>query len=317
MAKTDFSNGTVVSSAWLDSVFFTGGGHKHDGGLNDGSAGQISLTGEVVGILPRENYQPPRGFIDGLTLSYSQVGDSWKIAFAAGSTVSGGGGFRMSNINPATKIVIDAAGTGFSDWVAGNNQGGVADGLTPSDGLWLHAFLVHNGTTSFDYGFDTSPVAANLLTDTGYLYYRRVGSIKIASLGGGKFGIVPFVQTGDRFLWTPVVVDYSGSNIAVATSVTTLSLSVPPDVNVLAALNVWGTCASNWGQHIWDGPLGATYNAINGVYIYGDATKQVANAADFLTGTSRQIYACETIAGVASQITIGTRGWLDPRGRDL
>lgn len=44
MAKTDFSTGTIVTPEFLDSIYFTGGGHKHDGLDNDGSVPKISRT---------------------------------------------------------------------------------------------------------------------------------------------------------------------------------------------------------------------------------------------------------------------------------
>lgn len=56
MAKTTFVNGTVVSPEFLNSVFGTGGGHKHTAQDDDGYAGQIDLTSEVTGTLPRANF---------------------------------------------------------------------------------------------------------------------------------------------------------------------------------------------------------------------------------------------------------------------
>lgn len=57
MAKTDFAFGTVVSPEFLDSIFHTSGGHKHDGADDDGHAGKINLAGaaEVTGALPWAN----------------------------------------------------------------------------------------------------------------------------------------------------------------------------------------------------------------------------------------------------------------------
>lgn len=60
MAKTNFSNGnasqgvlgTVVSAEFMNSMFATNGGHKHDGADNDGHAGKINLATETEGQLP-------------------------------------------------------------------------------------------------------------------------------------------------------------------------------------------------------------------------------------------------------------------------
>jgi len=67
MAKTDHENGTVVTSAFLDTMYLTGDGHKHDAGTEDGSCSKVSLADHVsgqldaatmiLGILPADNYQ--------------------------------------------------------------------------------------------------------------------------------------------------------------------------------------------------------------------------------------------------------------------
>lgn len=56
MAKTVFANGTVVTHTFLNTIFGANaaGGHKHDGGANDGSCPKVSLStgAEVTGTLP-------------------------------------------------------------------------------------------------------------------------------------------------------------------------------------------------------------------------------------------------------------------------
>lgn len=48
MAKTDFSDGTTpITAAFADSIYLTDGGHKHDGGSEDGSAGKIDPETET------------------------------------------------------------------------------------------------------------------------------------------------------------------------------------------------------------------------------------------------------------------------------
>jgi hypothetical protein len=54
MAKTDFANGTVVTSVFLDSIFLNNG-HQHDGGSDDGHASKIDLTSQVQNELPLAN----------------------------------------------------------------------------------------------------------------------------------------------------------------------------------------------------------------------------------------------------------------------
>jgi len=56
MAKTTFSSGTIVLSAWLNSIFNANGGegHRHDSQTEDGSCEKINLAAgaEVKGKLP-------------------------------------------------------------------------------------------------------------------------------------------------------------------------------------------------------------------------------------------------------------------------
>lgn len=53
MAKTLFSHGTIVSSAFLNSVYGQGaaGGHVHDGGDNDGHAEKVDLGAHTSGTI--------------------------------------------------------------------------------------------------------------------------------------------------------------------------------------------------------------------------------------------------------------------------
>lgn len=55
MAKTNFENGTVVTSTWLDAI----NSHTHDGADNDGHCSKINLSSgaEVSGTLPKTNLE--------------------------------------------------------------------------------------------------------------------------------------------------------------------------------------------------------------------------------------------------------------------
>lgn len=52
MAKTLFSTGVRVTSAFLNSIFGTSGGHRHDGADDDGHCDRINLATDVTGVLP-------------------------------------------------------------------------------------------------------------------------------------------------------------------------------------------------------------------------------------------------------------------------
>ncbi|GAB4294229.1 MAG: hypothetical protein Kow0090_08860 [Myxococcota bacterium] len=47
-AKTQFTTGTRVTSQFLNSIYYTNGGHVHDGGANDGSAAKINCANHIT-----------------------------------------------------------------------------------------------------------------------------------------------------------------------------------------------------------------------------------------------------------------------------
>ena len=55
MAKKNWANGDIVTPDFMNTHYQTGGGHKHDGGPDDGDAAKIDLTLEVDGELPVAN----------------------------------------------------------------------------------------------------------------------------------------------------------------------------------------------------------------------------------------------------------------------
>lgn len=325
MAKTDFANGTVVTSDFLDSIFQTtvagrsSSGHVHDGGTTDGHATKVELTAasDVDGMLPRANMVPPRGYLDGGVLSYVQDSDAWNLGIGTVHACLSSDGL-MATSGAATKLVIAADGSSFVTWATGNNAGGVAASVAtagPSANQWLHVFLIRNPSTeAVDFLLDTSLTAAN--APSGYTQYRRIGSVQIEDLGGGDFGIRQFKQYGEVFLWEAPVVDYVLQDVAVDTDVSTFALSVPPDVVCAALLNVVGNHTSTWRINLWDGVLGSTYMPNSGFSFAGAASQQAALSCEILVDTSRQIYGSEVAAGTSSDISIGVRGWRDQRGRN-
>jgi len=51
MSKTIFQNGTVVTSNYLNTIYNTNGGHKHDGGGEDGHVEKIDINNHTSGLL--------------------------------------------------------------------------------------------------------------------------------------------------------------------------------------------------------------------------------------------------------------------------
>jgi len=162
-----------------------------------------------------------RGHLGGLFISR---------ASASTITVSAGSTTRLYE-QLETAMTKSTAG----EWVSGDGNNGMGDGLSVGNSIWYHVFLIKNDTTlAHDVGFDTSITAVNLLTTaTDYLRYRRVGSF----LTDGSAQIVAFTQVNDEFTWAEVFDQGAGNPNNNPTTVTLTG--VPLNVSTRAILNVF------------------------------------------------------------------------------
>lgn len=110
----------------------------------------------------------PRAYFADLTLSNGTDTDH-DIDITAGQCRDSANSANIDITSALTKQ-IDAS------WVAGTNQGGLSSSLTLSASTvyYLHAIIVGG---SSDVGFDTSDVAANLVTDHSATAYRLIGQV--------------------------------------------------------------------------------------------------------------------------------------------
>lgn len=192
------------------------------------SAGYFEL--EDSGILNRitavENVIAPFSTaISGLGISNGAAIVNLDIApGAAADTSSGTSIIRLST---ALTKRID------QDWTAGDNNGGFPSALTLTSATWYGVFVIGKADgTTVDVGFDTSPIAANLLLDaTDYVNYRRIAFIYYVD---GTDGISPFLQRGDIFTWKTPVIDADALSWSLTRVLT--SLTVPPLTGEITAL---------------------------------------------------------------------------------
>lgn len=322
MAKTDFASGTTVTSTWLDSHYVTGGGHRHDGGANDGCAPKIRLGSalDVDGQLPQANQIPPRGYIDGFVMSYANASASWRIDLGPGHCIvrnTAGTSFAgLRETDDVALPLIDVTGAAFVVFDPQSPEGGVPTACgSISDGMWLHLFALYEAGI-VGYGFDTSPLASNLV-DQGFSMFRRLGSVRIEDIGAGAFGIRKFRQEGDEFIWEDTTPDHNGTVIS-GSSFDAVAVTVPPDVLpmavcVLGAIHTGGT-PTYWRVDYQDGPLGGS--ASNFRPLLGMKDCYASSEIRVVVNASRQFYAMESIAGSGTEIYVWTRGWTDRRGRD-
>ena len=178
--------------------------------LGDGSG----LTG-VAGT--------PSNYLTGMILSNDSDADH-DISIKAGVT---------KNSTNATDLELTSAIVKKIDatWADGTGAGGLASGVTLSANTWyhLHAIAVTAGT---DAGFDTSPIAANLISGNDASAYRRIGSVYT----DGSSNIRGFHQKGDKFLYNQPILSHTSINIASGAR-TTLTLNAPVSVSTEAIFN--------------------------------------------------------------------------------
>jgi hypothetical protein len=180
-----------------------------------------------------------------------------------------------------------------STWVAGTSQGGRFAGTVSSNQTW-HVFIIRNTATgAIDAGFDLSVTGANI--PVGWAG-RIIGSVMIA-VGSDIRG---FVQTGDRFDWIGVSLDFNGATPTSTTNLQTLYVPLGIKAVAFGRLNIITA-----GGTLYASPPG----------IGSDVLSTVAGhfmPFQITTNTSRQIIYYASPGGISSQI--GTRGFYHPRG---
>lgn len=246
-----------------------------------------------------------RGYMDGFQLVNGPSDTDHDITFGAGECQDS---TNTSALNLASSLVkqIDAT------WAEGTNLGGRASAVSLSNNTWYHCFvLLNTATSAVDAGFDTSVSANNLLDDaTGFTKFRRVGSV----LTDGSANILAFVQRGGWFLWDTVQRNLNATNPG--TSVQTVSLSVPPDVRVMARFAVyWAAAADPAYMRIAEGgqSLAAASDAFS---LSQDAGDAFTTMWEQWTDTSNQITYDLTVSAAGTEVQMITHGWYDLRGKD-
>lgn len=184
----------------------------------------------------------PRSYLAGLTLSNDTDADH-DIAIAVGECRDSTHAANMALAAILTKQ-LDAT------WAAGDDAGGlnatdyVAGTSGPEVSTRYHIFLIKHADGTVDAGFDKDDDATNLLSDSGYTYYRRIGSIWTDA----SENFLAFTQHGDTFLLTtPPSVEDTG----VAEAGETMALPVAPNSWVTANLRLSGGGVGTWHCYIY------------------------------------------------------------------
>lgn len=263
-----------------------------------------------------------RTMIVGLDTTNGGVNSS-KLKVNPGSCVSTNlGGYMMNLVSSITKDTT-------STWAAGNNNGGMAAGVTATDGTGYHFFIIGKTSdqTTIDAGFDIDPDASNLMAtaavvSAGYTTYRRVGwGYRITY----AYQLNSFWQKGDYFNYDK----YAISSYAYLTGADRSSLRVdaaPLGVNVQVriACDAWTTNQSDPTNvfYFFDG-IGTSNPAYVGVAANHTTRWWDPPAVEsrLWVDTSGQIGITSVSTGespapvtpVNCRVTM--LGWMDPRGK--
>lgn len=246
----------------------------------------------------------PRGHLTGLQMTRTD-GDT--ITIAEG---------QCRNTGDDTNMILSAslAKDTTSAWTAGAGGGMIAAG--EQNNTWYHVFIIENGSGTVDAGFDTSLTALNLLGDSSYTKYRRIGSIRT----DGTPDILTFSQWGDYFLWDVYGAD---GNPTIGTSATTVTLDdggtrwgVPSGVKVIAELNVLHDTDSMSmilsSMDVSDQDPSVSAEPL--VNIRSNNTSRESGQMFYRTNTSGQVrFRSTNASNVIHYVTVG---WMDRRGQD-
>jgi hypothetical protein len=195
------------------------------GGVFSGNVSASTFAGDGSAI----TNVVPQNYLSGLTLSNDSGDTDHDLSIDSGI---------CNNSTNATAIELSSAIVKRIDasWVAGTGNGGLASSLTLAANTTYHVFaIVVSG--SADAGFDTSPTAANLVTDHSATAFRRIGSV----LTDASSNIRQFKQSNDTFLLEQPILTYPSVNIG-NTARTTIGFNVPVSVSVEAMFThlKWG-----------------------------------------------------------------------------
>jgi hypothetical protein len=166
-----------------------------------------------------------------------------------------------------------------SYWSAGSGGGGRAT-IPLTSHTWYHVFIIMAADGTIDAGFDTHINCTNLLADSGYTYFRRVGSVlwNVSTLRKWSW------QRAEYVMWDPphaftapggqaVITNGVGARMDCSTfSPTPLCCQTNVSVQVQTAGN------SPWDISYWDGvrPTPTSWNPIvrgvDGSYGYSPVT---------------------------------------------
>jgi len=236
--------------------------------------------------------------------------DGCHVAYASATTFTVSvGAFRdsadLANLILASALTKTVNTSG--DWGAGAS--GNAFGLTSPapTSAWRRVFLIGKDDGSVDVGCDAASNAANLLSDSGYDWYKRIGWIY---LDGSKQLISSYV-TGNWTWWSVPQIAHNDTGDQDYTAGNQISfVMVPPSVvarGLVAHTNLTGVAILLGGDQSCAAPQAAA-NPI-GAFVTGGQPVYY----DVPVNNSNQVYVRTSAGETTIQIDIDVHGWFDDR----
>lgn len=299
-------------SAWLDRRISNAVGTLLRRDATGWSALAAGTNGQLLGVndnaAGKLTYFPTlEGYIDGLILENNATDPTNDIDFGPG--VAEVGGLLIKNSTTMTKR-LDAA------WAAGHNAGGLFSG-TKAASTWYHCFVMCNTTTgAVDFGFSTSVTGSD--APSGWSV-RRIGAVRTNS----SAAITRFLQYGDQFLWSNSQLDVLVSNPGIGPIQYTISVPTGLSCWANVRINLRHSGATEAMILLVTSPLTTSETPTE---LYTDSANSAVATGSVRASPSTQQY---VLTNTAAQIRINipasdntgvdlsvrTRGWIDPRGR--
>jgi len=209
-------------------------------------------------------------------------------------------------------------------WAAGHDAGGLnaTDFAAGSSGIeadtTYHLYLIENGGGVVDAGFDKSITAANLLSDSGYVNYRRVASIVTNSTAAPDANILGYNQYGTHFVLQDPPTGSANSTLTSDTAITITLPGCPTGLSVLAECNAYIREDTNY--EVYYSTLDQTdLQPSRTVAPYLQFAKDGGRSGrGFIiqTNTSAQFrIRPKANAGAFNTINVGCSGWFDDLGQ--
>jgi len=245
---------------------------------------------------------------------------TWDVTPSGGDTVivngSGSGNDGTYQVVSSTTTSITfATGT----WAAGEATSAATVHLLVDEDTY-HLFALRDDDSpgsTVDFGFDSSATAVNLLSNSGYTYYRRIGSVRTDA----SADIIAYLQKWDTFLLSAPTqvanVATPGADTEVTHTLVKPTGGVPTGIQLEALVSIFFFHNATGYHSVGHGdiPTMATPSDTD-----KDCQTGASNAVNahwsgaLLTNTSAQIKTRSDVD--VAQVDVQLKGWLDTRGRD-